>query len=109
MAQRPPVPDTDAFFTEAQDVVERYARSVSALSAEPGIPGRDISPERLNAVFREVHSLKGLSSLFGADRLAELGHVAEDLLEALRMGRLAFSDDAEEILVELIDGFQGLL
>jgi two-component system, chemotaxis family, sensor kinase CheA len=109
MAERPPVPDADAFFTEAQDVVERYARSVSALNAEPRVPGRDISPERLNEVFREVHSLKGLSSLFGADRLAELGHVAEDLLEGLRMGRLAFSDDVEEILVELIDGFQGLL
>jgi two-component system chemotaxis sensor kinase CheA len=109
MAERPPAPDAGAFLTEAQDVIERYASSVSALSAELRVPGKEASPDLLNAVFREVHSLKGLSALFGADRLAELGHVAEDLLEGLRMGRLAFSDDAEEILVELIDGFQGLL
>jgi two-component system chemotaxis sensor kinase CheA len=109
MAQRSQTPDSAAFFAEAQEVVERYARSVSELSAEPRVPGREISPERLNAVFREVHSLKGLSALFGADRLTELGHVAEDLLEGLRMGRLSFGDDTEEILVELVDGFQGLL
>ncbi len=109
MAERTPAPDPGAFFTEAQEVVERYAKTVSALSAEPRLPGGGISPHLLNAVFREVHSLKGLSSLFGADRLAELGNVAEDLLDGLRMGRLPFSDDVEETLVELVDGFQGLL
>jgi len=101
--------DPDAFYTEAQEVVERYAKSVSALTAQPRLPGHEISPDHLNAIFREVHSLKGLASLFGAERLAELGHVSEDLLDGLRMGRLTFGDDAEEILVELGDGFQGLL
>jgi two-component system chemotaxis sensor kinase CheA len=109
MAERTPARDPDAFHTEAQEVVDRYAKTVAALSASTRRPGGDVAPNVLNAIFREVHSLKGLAFLFGAERLAELGNAAEDLLDGLRMGRLPFGHDAEELLAELIDGFQGLL
>ncbi|MAE96112.1 MAG: chemotaxis protein CheA, partial [Deltaproteobacteria bacterium] len=40
-----------------------------------------------------AHSLKGLSGMFGFDAMSDLAHHLEDLLDALRMGRLPLSDE----------------
>ena len=54
----------------------------------------------LNDLFRGVHTLKGLSGMFGFERLGRLSHVLEDTLEDLRMGRIELSQPALDVLFD---------
>ena len=42
--------------------------------------------EKLNDVFRSVHSIKGSAEYIGAENIARLTHKLENLLELLRQG-----------------------
>lgn len=59
----------------------------------------------IQAIFRAAHSIKGNSSFFGFLRAKTLAHTLENLLDALRSGRLAV--DAE-IVSTLLIGFDAL-
>jgi len=84
------------FLSESQEIVEAFSANLLRLDVEHGEP----DPELVNGVFRGAHSLKGLAGMFGVARLAELAHSAEDLLEALRMGRASFDRGAVDLLLE---------
>src|SRR5262249_49711748 len=73
------------FLSEAQEIVEALGRDLLALD-EQRAQGR-IDPETVNEAFRAVHSLKGLSGLFGVARMVNLSHNLENLLDGLRLGR----------------------
>ena len=77
------------------EALDRFAGDLRRFLAEP--PGRR-DPDLLNTVFRDAHSLKGLAGLSAGARFGSLAHAAEDLLDALRMGRAAFGDEVEELL-----------
>ena len=71
------------FTSEAEELLDALSRDLSEFESQ----GRNVRPEVVNKIFREVHSLKGLSSMFGVERMARLAHALEDRLDALRMGR----------------------
>ena len=52
------------FIAEANEILEALGRELLALE-ESGLEQAD--PDRLNAVFRAAHSLKGLSAMFGLE------------------------------------------
>jgi two-component system chemotaxis sensor kinase CheA len=85
MADRTSQKALSEFIAEAQETIEAIDRELSRL--DDGIPAREPDPEVLNAVFRAAHTLKGLASMFGVERMARLAHALEDVLDALRMGR----------------------
>ncbi|RYZ34041.1 MAG: chemotaxis protein CheA, partial [Myxococcaceae bacterium] len=70
---------------------------------------QEADPEHINGIFRAAHSLKGLSGLFGQERITQLAHAAEDLLDRLRLGRLTLDDQVLDALVDALDTFQSLL
>ena len=72
------------FIAEANEILETLGRELLTLE-ESGLEQAD--PDRLNAVFRAAHSLKGLSAMFGLESISKLAHRAEDLLDALRLGK----------------------
>ncbi|MBS2029574.1 MAG: chemotaxis protein CheA [Deltaproteobacteria bacterium] len=84
------------FLSESQEIVEAFAANLLRLDVEKGEP----DPELVNAIFRGAHSLKGLAGMFGVGRLSDLAHNAEDLLDALRMGRARFDRAAVDLLLE---------
>jgi two-component system chemotaxis sensor kinase CheA len=84
------------FLSEAQEIVEAFSANVLRLEVERGEP----DPELVNGIFRGAHSLKGLAGMFGVSRLSDLAHHAEDLLDALRMGRAPFDRPAVDLLLE---------
>ena len=51
------------FLSEAQEIVEQFNRDLLALDEQRAAGAFD--PEVINDAFRAVHSLKGLSGLFG--------------------------------------------
>lgn len=88
------------FIAEANEVIETLAHDVAVLDAQRG---REPEPDLLNAIFRAAHSLKGLSAMFGQDRLSTLAHHLEDVLDALRLGKVTASDALLDGLLEGVD------
>jgi len=72
--------------TYFQECEEQLAELESGLLA---IEDGDRDPERVNAVFRAVHSVKGGAGAFQLDELAHFAHVFENALDQVRAGRLA--------------------
>ena len=75
------------FVSEAQETIEALDKSLARL--DETCRGGEADPDTLNAVFRAAHSLKGLASMFGVERMLSLAHALEDRLDAVRMGRRA--------------------
>ncbi|HEX2675476.1 MAG TPA: Hpt domain-containing protein, partial [Polyangiales bacterium] len=107
MANRHADKAREEFLAEAQELIEALSRDLLILDA--GERSGQRNPETLNDLFRGVHTLKGLSGMFGFERMGKLSHVLEDTLEDLRMGRIELSQPALDVLFEGVEGFQRLL
>ncbi|GMU03589.1 chemotaxis protein CheA [Corallococcus caeni] len=94
------------FVAEATEILDALGRDLLALDEARG---QEADPEHINGIFRAAHSLKGLSGLFGQERISQLAHAAEDLLDRLRLGRLTLDDGVLDTLVDALDTFQALL
>jgi two-component system chemotaxis sensor kinase CheA len=94
------------FVAEATEIVEGLSRELAALDERRG---EEPDPDRLNAIFRAAHSLKGLASLFGQERITSLAHVLEDALDGLRLGKVAADDPLIDAFIDCTDTLAGLL
>src|SRR6478735_6739238 len=97
----------EEFFSEAQEIVESLSRNLLALDASQ--KKGHVDPGLVNEAFRAVHTLKGLAGLFGASLLGTLSHRLEDLLDALRLGRIDPTPDVLDVLFGSVDLFNQLL
>jgi two-component system chemotaxis sensor kinase CheA len=97
---RPPA----EFSSEAVETAEALGRNLLLLEKCAADP----DPEVLNSVFRQAHSLKGLAATFGQQRLAELAHAAEDLLDRFRLGKARLTPARLDLLLEAVELFQRL-
>jgi chemotaxis protein histidine kinase CheA len=61
------------------------------------------SPSQIAACFRDAHTIKGTARLIGLTGMVELAHAAEDLLGALRAGRLRMRPQHIELLLRCGD------
>jgi two-component system, chemotaxis family, sensor kinase CheA len=93
------------FVSEAQETIDALAKGLMRLEGA----GADPEPEILNSVFRAAHSLKGLSSMFGVERLAGLAHALEDALDDVRMGRRTLDAGALDLLLETPEVFSRII
>ncbi|HET6445059.1 MAG TPA: Hpt domain-containing protein, partial [candidate division Zixibacteria bacterium] len=59
--------------------------------------------ERLNEIFRVIHTLKSSSTMLEFSHIAELAHICEDLLARLRKKELPVTQEAIDLLFQLID------
>ncbi len=92
------------FLSEAQESVDSLGKDLLRLEgvSEP-------EPDLLNAVFRASHTLKGLASMFGVERMARLAHALEDVLDDLRMGRRAADRATVDLLLETPEVFTRIM
>jgi len=97
----------EEFLAESQELIEGLSRGL--LELDTGIKQGQRSPDTVNDLFRGVHTLKGLSGMFGFERLGRMSHVLEDLLEDLRLGRVELTQQVLDVLFEGVDNFQRLL
>ncbi|HPA50502.1 MAG TPA: ATP-binding protein [Thermoanaerobaculia bacterium] len=82
--KRPGDASSGEFLAEAEMLLEEAGCGIDALDAE----GDDPRPEKVNALFRTVHSLKGVAGMVGYSGIADAAHALEALLDDLRMGRV---------------------
>jgi two-component system chemotaxis sensor kinase CheA len=61
------------------------------------------NPELLNTIFRSVHTIKGASEYLGFERIAQLSHRLENLLDLFREGSLSVDKVAVDLLIDARD------
>jgi two-component system, chemotaxis family, sensor kinase CheA len=93
------------FTSEAEELLEQLSRDLSEFEAQ----GRDVRPEVINKIFREVHSLKGLAGMLGFVEIAELAHNLEDMLDRLRMGKIEITGELLDLLYDAVDSLNRLV
>ena len=87
----------DQFVQEARECLERIGQRLLAVERDPA------NRELLNDLFREVHTLKGNCGLFDFGALEHLVHAAEDLLDRVRDGQIAYRPALADTLLDAMD------
>lgn len=93
------------FTSEAEELLDALSLDLASFEAQ----GKDVRPELINKLFREVHSLKGLAGMLGFAEISELSHNLEDMLDRLRMGRIGISKELIDLLYDSVDSLNRLV
>jgi two-component system chemotaxis sensor kinase CheA len=96
------------FVSESEEILEQMREDLSQL-ADQRASKSEVAPELVNRLFRCAHSLKGLSGMVGFDEMSELAHHLEEILDRLRMGRVALDSRAIGLLDESVTLFAAML
>ena len=89
------------FLAESEDILDDLNQHLIQLEGTAG--SGDVDPDIVNAIFRGVHSLKGLSGMMGYDGISSLSHRLESLLDALRMGRIGITKDVTSTIFSALN------
>lgn len=95
----------EEFTSEAEELLDTLSRDLGELEAQ----GKDVRPDVINKIFREVHSLKGLAGMLGFAEIADLSHNLEDMLDRLRMGKIEINRALIDLLFDSVDGLNRLV
>jgi two-component system chemotaxis sensor kinase CheA len=96
-------PLLEQFIQEARDFLQTIGENLIALEEAPD------SVELMTELFRAVHTLKGNSGLFEFPEMTRVLHAGEDLMDAVRDGRVAYSQNLADRLLEAMDFVSMLL
>jgi two-component system chemotaxis sensor kinase CheA len=96
------------FVSEAEEILERMRADLADLDDQRS-GGRDVDPELINGLFRSAHSLKALAGMFGLEAIQDLSHHLEDVLDGMRLGRVAMNSPVIGIIDETVRIFASLL
>lgn len=84
------------FITESDELIQQLEQDLLSLEDHS-------DTEVLNRIFRGMHTIKGTSSFFGFQKLVDLTHHAEDLLNQLRKGEFAITRTIIDALLKIND------
>ena len=97
--------DVLAYFgPEATEHLETITRMLAGLEQDA-----DSGDADLPGLFRAVHTLKGAAYTVGCEPIAQVAHRAEDVLDAVREGRLQWSPAVVDTLYRATDAMKALL
>lgn len=91
------------YAVESRELLEQMESALLALEEN----GEDV--ERLNAVFRSAHTIKGSGGLFGLDDVVAFTHEVETVLDAARKGRLLLDAELIGLLLQCRDHMSALV
>src|SRR6185437_11825895 len=93
----------DLFLTESREHLAVMNRHLLVLERSPG------ARESLDATFRAVHTIKGMSATMGYEAVTALAHEMETVLDALRAGRLAVTASRIAVCLDVADALEGMV
>lgn len=85
------------YFDECSELMNELEEQFAA------IEGGERDADRLNAVFRAIHSIKGGAGAFGFSGLVGFAHAYETLLDYVRDGRVEMTDDVVSLCIRAND------
>ena len=81
-------------------------------SLNDGLLGLESNPEDLsilNEIFRNAHTIKGMSATMGYNKIAELTHDMENVLDLLRKEQLKITEDIIDVLFKCVDSLEQMI
>jgi len=91
------------FVEEALDHCSRISAALLTLEQSPG------DMETLNGLFRSAHTIKGSARMLKQLGVAELAHRMEDVLDAVRGGRIPLAAALSDLLFRTVDALAAML
>jgi two-component system chemotaxis sensor kinase CheA len=88
---------THEFLVESYEHLDRVEREL--LVQAPSV----------DAIFRSLHTIKGTAGFFGYERIGDLAHAAESLLDKIRDGELALVSSIASALLDVVDALRLML
>jgi len=93
----------EEFVVESEESLESLDQMFVALEKNPG------DKDLLNEIFRCAHTIKGASGFLGFQRLVEVAHVSEDVLNKLRKGELVATAEVMDAVLKAMDIIKEML
>jgi two-component system chemotaxis sensor kinase CheA len=87
------------FVTESQEHLSDIEPDLLELEKQ----GASIDQDRVNRIFRAIHSIKGAAGFFGFENLKRTSHVMESVLMRIRDGQLVPTPNIVEPLLQGVD------
>ena len=81
------------FVQESREQLAAIETALLELEANPG------DADRINAIFRAAHTIKGAAGVIECNFIVEFTHVVENALDKLRNGELSVSGDLVALLL----------
>ena len=91
------------FLVESKEGLDRLDQALVALEENPA------DAQRLDGIFRTLHTIKGNSGFLGFPLFGELTHAGESLLGRLRSGELSLNTEITDALLQLVDAGREIL
>ncbi len=93
----------DDYLNDAKEGFQRINNALLALEKDHS------QTERLDDIFRAMHTLKSSSTMLEFSDIAELVHTCEDLLDRLRKHEVAVSGETIDVLFEVTDTLEKMV
>ena len=93
----------DSFIVESKEILEKLDLNLIELENKPN------DSNLLNDVFRSFHTIKGTSGFLGLDRLTQVTHRCEDILNKLRKGEAVLTKELMDGILVSFDKIKELL
>ena len=91
------------FVEEAREHCSRISDGLLNLEKSPG------DAETVNALFRSAHTIKGSSRMMKLSGVTELAHKMEDILDAVRGGKIPLAASVSDSLFRGVDALSAML
>ena len=85
------------FFTECDEVLQRITSTLTKLESQ------DLPPEAIDSLYRDVHTIKGTSQLFGFQRIGLIAHAIEASLEPVRRNKVKLDRHFVDLVFKSLD------
>lgn len=90
----------ELFLTESREHLSAMNHALLALESSPQ------ASEPVGAIFRAVHTVKGMSATMGYRAVTDLAHEMENVLDRVRRGETAVTPDVMELLFHAADSLE---
>ena len=91
------------FLEESEENLDQLDQDFVSLEQHPG----DL--QRLDSIYRAIHTIKGTSGFFGFAKLGAVAHSAENLLSRLRDGEIDLNETLTSALLDSVDAVRAIL
>ncbi len=94
------------FLTESRELIEQLDADLVTLETLGNGPS---AQERLNSVFRALHTIKGAASFLGLTAITHFAHAAEDALNRLRKGEIKLTPSVMDAMLKSVDVVRNMM
>jgi two-component system chemotaxis sensor kinase CheA len=95
--------DLAAFLVESYEILNQFEQDVLDLERHA------LDPDRLNRLYRALHTIKGNCGFLPLPTLAAIAHAGETLLEGIRTTEFEITPEIATVLLDLTDTIRQLL